>query len=188
MSTHGAGPGAPAARVRAARREDLPRIWDMLLGLADYERLRHEVVGTREQLGEHLFGQRPLVECLVAESGAGLVGYALFFPVYSSFHTAPTLWLEDLFVEPAERGRGCRPGSDGGARSPGTGAWLPACRLAGARLERILDCLLPALGRPAASPDWIEYGLDRDALRALAESGPILDASPGSTGRTSSTT
>ena len=97
---------AAPCRVRPARAEDLPRIWELLLGLAAYERLEHEVSGSAERLGEDLFGPEPRVGCIVAECGSRLIGYALFFPTYSSFRTEPTLWLEDLFVEPSERGRG----------------------------------------------------------------------------------
>ncbi|MGH7730993.1 MAG: GNAT family N-acetyltransferase [Candidatus Eiseniibacteriota bacterium] len=166
------GRAAPAGRaIRAARPDDLPRIWDMLHGLAAYERLEHEVSGTAERLGEHLFGSRPLVECLVAESGGALVGYALFFPSYSSFQTAPTMWLEDLFVVPGERGRG-------------TGRALMAA-LARITLDRggrrlgwlVLDWNRPSIdfyeragGRPADG-GWIEYALDREQMQALAETG-----------------
>jgi GNAT superfamily N-acetyltransferase len=167
--------GAPKTRVRAARRDDLPRIWEMLLGLADYERLRDEVVGTQELLGEHLFGARPLVECLVAETAAGLVGYALFYPRYSSFQTAPTLWLEDLFVEPAQRGVGA-----------GKALMLELARLAlnrgyGRVAWVVLNWNEPSIafyrragGKPAGV-EWTEYGMDGEALRALAESAPILE-------------
>ena len=55
----GAGAKAPASAVRPARRADLPRIWELLHGLAAYERIEHEVTGTEAQLGEHLFGADP---------------------------------------------------------------------------------------------------------------------------------
>ena len=159
---------APADVVRPARPGDLPRVWEMLLGLATYERLRHAVTGSPERLAEHLFGPGSWLECLVAASGAELTGYALFYPTYSSFRTAPTLWLEDLFVEPARRGRG-------------TGRALMEA-LARLALERgydgldwdVLDWNRPSIAfyeklgaRPAGSA-WLEYGLDREGLRALA--------------------
>lgn len=168
----GAGPAPESPAIRAARPEDVPRIWALLRGLAVYERLEHEVSGSPERLAAHLFGPRPPVECLVAETGRGLVGYALFFPTYSSFRTAPTLWLEDLFVEPEERGRG-------------TGRALLAA-LSRIALERgcqglgwlVLEWNRPSIGfyerlgaRPADG-GWIEYHLDRERMRSLAGSPP----------------
>lgn len=159
----------PPATVRPARREDVPRIWELLLALADYERLRHEVTGSAAELGEHLFGARPVIEGLVAERDGVLVGYALFFPVYSSFRTARTMWLEDLFVEAGERGRG-------------TGRALVAT-LARTALRRgcrrlgwlVLDWNQPSiefyegLGARPADGGWIEHGLDEPEMRALAD-------------------
>ena len=96
-----AGPG-----IRFARREDLPRLWELLWGLATYERWTEYVTGTPERLDEMLFGPRPVGEALVAERDGRLVGYALFYPTMSSFRTRTMLWLEDLFVEESERGQG----------------------------------------------------------------------------------
>lgn len=161
-------PGPDVANVRAARRDDLPRIWEMVLALATYERLRHEVIGSAERLGEHLFGPRPCIECLVAESQGALVGYALFYPTYSSFQTAPMLWLEDLYVEPERRGGGV-----------GRALLAALARTALARgCARIgwivLDWNQPSIefyrkigGHPAGD-GWLQYGFDRAALEALA--------------------
>jgi GNAT superfamily N-acetyltransferase len=160
--------GAGAWTVRPARPDDVPRVWEMLLGLATYERMRDEVVGSPERLAEHLFGSPPLVECWVADSGTDLVGYALVYPNYSSFRTAPTLWLEDLYVEPAQRGRGA-----------GRALLSAVARLA---LERgcaqvgwlVLDWNRPSIdfyesaGARRSEGGWLEYHLDREALGALA--------------------
>jgi len=157
-----------ACVVRAARPADLTRIWEMVLALAAYERLSHEVKGSAERLGEDLFGARPRVECLVAEREGAVVGYALFYPTYSSFHTAPMLWLEDLFVEPAVRGAGV-----------GRALLASLARLA---LERgcarvgwvVIDWNKPSIGfyekagaRPAGE-GWLQYGFGTEVLRALA--------------------
>jgi GNAT superfamily N-acetyltransferase len=163
--------------IRAARPADVPRIWEMLHGLAAYERLEHEVSGTPERLADHLFGARPVVECLVADSGHALVGYALFYPTYSSFRTAPGMWLEDLFVEPGERGK-----------RTGFALMAALSRLA---LERgiaglgwlVLDWNRPSIafyeraGGRAADGGWIEYGLDRSRMQALADAAE--GTSPG---------
>jgi GNAT superfamily N-acetyltransferase len=93
-------------RVRAAERGDVPFIVDCIRALADFEKLSDECAPDAERLAEHLFGGRPYVEALIAEREGRKVGYALVFYSYSTFLTAPGLFLEDLFVFPEERGRG----------------------------------------------------------------------------------
>jgi GNAT superfamily N-acetyltransferase len=93
-------------RVRAAERADVPFIVECIRALADYEKLTHECTPDSARLIEHLFGERPYVEALIAEREGRKVGYALVFYSYSTFLTAPGLFLEDLFVLPEERGRG----------------------------------------------------------------------------------
>jgi GNAT superfamily N-acetyltransferase len=97
---------APTSSIRFGRPEDVPTIFSLIKGLADYERLSHAVVGTEELLREHLFGERPFVEVLLAELDGRVVGFALFFHNYSTFLTRPGIYLEDLFVLPEDRGRG----------------------------------------------------------------------------------
>ena len=74
--------------------------------LADYERLQHEVEANAGALGEHLFGESPRCSALVALEADNIVGYALYFPSYSTFRSSPALFLEDLYVTPAARGKG----------------------------------------------------------------------------------
>lgn len=97
---------APACTIRFGQPDDVPTIYRLIKGLAEYERLSHEMVGTEDLLREHLFGERPYVEVLIAEAGGRAVGFALFFHNYSTFLTRPGIYLEDLFVLPDERGRG----------------------------------------------------------------------------------
>jgi GNAT superfamily N-acetyltransferase len=97
---------APTCTIRFGRPEDVPTILQLIQGLADYEKLSHEMVGTEDLLREHLFGERPFVEVLLADVDGRSVGFALFFHNYSTFLTRPGIYLEDLFVLPEERGRG----------------------------------------------------------------------------------
>lgn len=97
---------SPAYSIRAARRGDSPEIIRLVRALAEYEKLAHMAVGTPEMLDEQLFGPRASAEALVVEEGARAVGFALFFTTFSTFLCKPGLYLEDLFVEPAQRGRG----------------------------------------------------------------------------------
>jgi GNAT superfamily N-acetyltransferase len=91
--------------VRPAKPEDVPRIWDLVRQLAEYERLAHLVTGTAEDLHRWIF-EEPTVFCLVAEVDAKIRGYALFFRNFSTFLMKPGVYLEDVFVEPAFRGNG----------------------------------------------------------------------------------
>ena len=65
-----------------------------------------ELHATEELLHDALFGARPAAEALIAERGGEAVGYAVFFPTFSSFLAIQGVWLEDLFVRPAHRGAG----------------------------------------------------------------------------------
>lgn len=89
--------------IRPALREDLPRIWELILELADYEKLLHKVDGSLEQL-ERDFEQA--FQSTVAVEGDEIIGYTLWFTNYSTFRTKPGIYLEDLYVSPSHRGKG----------------------------------------------------------------------------------
>ena len=92
--------------IRPATREDVPVILELIRGLAEYEKLAHECVATEGAIRESLFGARPQAEVLIALADGMPAGFALFFPNYSTFLAKPGIYLEDLFVKPAFRGRG----------------------------------------------------------------------------------
>ena len=92
--------------IRAAEPRDLGAIVHLIGRLAEFEHLSHLVQATPDKLAPHLFGPRPVAEALVVDSGARVVGFALFFTNFSTFLAKPGLYLEDLFVEPELRGRG----------------------------------------------------------------------------------
>jgi GNAT superfamily N-acetyltransferase len=92
--------------IRPATSDDTPDIARLIRGLAEYEGLSHAVTLDEDRLREHLFGPRPFAEVLLAEEAGAVVGFALFFPSYSTFPGTPGIYLEDLFVEPGHRGRG----------------------------------------------------------------------------------
>lgn len=93
-------------RIRSATVDDVSVILTLIRGLADYERLANEAVVTEEDLRDSLFGERPAAEVLIAEVDGHAAGFALFFHNYSTFLGRRGLYLEDLFVFPAHRGRG----------------------------------------------------------------------------------
>jgi GNAT superfamily N-acetyltransferase len=94
-------------QIRPARVEDVPIILQLIRDLATYERAPDEVVATEEQLIEVLFGERPVAEVLLAFEGESPIGFAVYFYNFSTWLARPGLYLEDLFVKPQERGKGC---------------------------------------------------------------------------------
>lgn len=96
----------PAPHLRAAAPADAPALVGLIRELAEFEHLSHLVRVTPEQLAQHLFGPRPAAEAVLAEIDGRAVGFALFFTNFSTFLGQPGLYLEDLYVQPAQRGRG----------------------------------------------------------------------------------
>ena len=99
--------------IRPASVADVPAILALIRGIAEYERLSHEVEASEALLRQHGFGPRPVFEALLAERIAErdqmndrAIGFALYFFTFSTFKARPTLYLEDLFVRPEERRHG----------------------------------------------------------------------------------
>ena len=99
--------GVATFSLRPARPEDVGVIHAMIGELADYEKLTHLFVASEADLHAALFGANPRAEVLVACFGSEVAAFALFFHNFSTFLGRPGLWLEDLFVRPAYRRRGC---------------------------------------------------------------------------------
>jgi GNAT superfamily N-acetyltransferase len=93
-------------QLRTAEPRDVPQVIALISALAEYERLTQLLEVTPEKLTRHLFGDKPVVEALVAEAGDQLIGFALFFTNFSTFLGKPGLYLEDLFVLPERRREG----------------------------------------------------------------------------------
>jgi GNAT superfamily N-acetyltransferase len=156
-------------RIRDAQQSDVPELLEMFVELAEYEDLTHELRATEKQLSEALFGARPAAEALVAEldDPPAVVGYALYFPTFSSFLTSSGVWLEDLFVRPAHRRSGV-----GRALLAAVAARLR--ERGGERLEwAALDWNEPALRfysglRAQTMPEWITHRLAGEQLDRLA--------------------
>jgi GNAT superfamily N-acetyltransferase len=154
-------------RVRAASEADVSLIFAFIRELAEYERLSHEVVATEDSLREWLFGERPVAEVLIGESGGDAAGFALFFHSFSTFLGKPGIYLEDLYVRPEFRSRGI-----------GRPLLIHLARLARqrgyGRLEwSVLDWNEPAIGfyrGIGASPvsGWTVYRVTGQELEVLA--------------------
>lgn len=99
-------------RIAPATPADIPVLLQLIRGLAEYEKLSHEVSATADGLHAALFGPRPVAEAILAyvadeaNSREIAVGFAVFFHNFSTFVGRPGIYLEDLFVLPEHRGKG----------------------------------------------------------------------------------
>jgi GNAT superfamily N-acetyltransferase len=156
--------------VRAAAPRDVPTLLDLFGELAEYEHLTHELRATESGLTAALFGERPPAEALIAERDGVALGYALYFPTFSSFLTSTGIWLEDLFVRPPYRGEGV-------GRALLSAVATRVCERGGERLEwAALDWNELALGfyrrmGATTASEWITHRLDGSALERVAGGG-----------------
>jgi GNAT superfamily N-acetyltransferase len=92
--------------IRPARPGEAGLVLQFVRELAEYEKLTHEVEATETMIDAALFGPNPRVFCDIAEWDGEPVGNALWFLNFSTFSGRSGIYLEDLFVRPALRGRG----------------------------------------------------------------------------------
>jgi GNAT superfamily N-acetyltransferase len=160
-------PAGGSVLVRSAGPQDIPTLLAMFRELAEYEHLEHALRATEERLREALFGEHPAARALIAEIDAQTVGYAIFFPTFSTFLAAPGVWLEDLYVRPSCRGAGA-----GRALLAAVAAHVR--EIGGERLEwSALDWNEPALGfyrhiGAQTMSDWITHRIVGEDLARLA--------------------
>jgi GNAT superfamily N-acetyltransferase len=156
--------------IEPARPADAGLIVALVRELAEYERLLDQVVLTEADLVRDLFGPRAYAEAVVARADGEPVGFALWFHNYSTFAGRPGLYLEDLFVRPAYRGRGY---GEALLRHLARIALERGC----ARFEwSVLDWNEPALAfyrKLGAVPldEWTVQRVSGNALIALANGG-----------------
>ncbi len=153
--------------VRKATRDDVPRILDMIKALAEYEKLRDEVVATEETLEEWIFDKK-MATVLLADYEGEPAAFALYFTNFSTFMGRAGLYLEDLFVKEEYRGKGI-----GGtilkmlakiAKDEGYGRFEWIC----------LDWNKPSIDYyldigAIAMDEWTVYRMDRKRLSEFAE-------------------
>jgi GNAT superfamily N-acetyltransferase len=92
--------------IRSASVEDAPLVLQFIHALAEYEKLSHVVTCDAEQLKRTVFGEQSNVEVIFGCEDNKEVAFALFFQNFSTFLGKPGIYLEDLFVLPAYRGKG----------------------------------------------------------------------------------
>jgi GNAT superfamily N-acetyltransferase len=156
-----------AFSIRRGGLSDVPTILRLIRGLAEYERLAHQVEATIGRIRRHGFGRRPYFETLICRRDGRAVGFALYFFTYSTFLGRPSLYLEDLFVLPEERGTGA------GKALLGALARIAVRRGCGRMEWTVLDWNRRAIGfyrRLGANlrKEWILTRLTGEPLRRLA--------------------
>jgi GNAT superfamily N-acetyltransferase len=158
-------------RIVNARPQDSGLIYSLIRELAEYEKLLHEVEATEAGIAAALFADSPRLFCEIAEWNGEAVGFAVWFPNFSTFAGRHGIFLEDLFVRPAFRGKGI-------------GKALLAC-LAKKCIENgwsrlqwsVLDWNAPSIAfykslGAVLMDEWTGCRLNGPALAALAEQAP----------------
>ncbi|MEX5384868.1 GNAT family N-acetyltransferase [Cronobacter muytjensii] len=153
--------------IRPARPEDATAIFNMIYELAVYEKAPQEVVTTPDEIRDTLFGEGSKTEALICEAEDKAVGYAVFFTSYSTWLGRNGIYMEDLYISPAYRGKGA------GRALLKSIAQCAVKRRCG-RLEwSVLDWNQPAIDfylsiGAVPQSEWIRYRLDGEALLTFA--------------------
>ena len=158
-------------KIRPGTRRDAPTIVALIRGLAEYERLAHEMKATAAHIRRDGFGTRRYFETLLCFDGTRPIGFALYFFTYSTFLGRPTLYLEDLFVVPDARGKGA------GKALLAALARIAARKNCGRMEWTVLDWNTPSIAfyeslGAKLRKDWILTRLTGPALSALGRSRP----------------
>lgn len=160
----------------------MPVLFAMIRELAEYEKLTGTFVATEERIRAGLFGDDPAAEALLAYDGPQCAGFAIIFRCYSTFLAEAGIYLEDLYVKPALRGKGI--------------GFALLSRIAQIATERgcgrvewgVLDWNEPSIQfykrlGAVAMDEWTKYRLAGEPLRQLASHSvtPSPAAIPAST-------
>ena len=157
--------------VRPATPDDVPVLLELVRELAAYEREPDAVEATEDDLRRGLFADATCSAHVALDAAGLVVGFALWYPTFSTWTGRPGLWLEDLFVRPSARGTGL-----GRALLQSLAA---VCVERGYRRFEwwVLDWNASAIGfyrslGAVAQEDWTTYRVDGPALHALATRRP----------------
>jgi len=160
--------------ITPATPDDVPTILCLIRELAEYERAPNDVLATEEQLHTVLFGDAPAAQVLIGREGDEPVAFAVYFFNFSTWLGRAGLYLEDLFVRPALRGKGygrallVRLAEIAQERGCGRMEWA------------VLDWNDPAIQfykKLGAKPmdDWSVFRLTGEGIAALAAGGTRQD-------------
>ncbi len=163
-------PARATCVIRPVTPDDMELLANLVHELAVYEKLESQAKATAEDFRRNLFGPRPAAEAAIVEVDGATAGFALWFTNFSTFRGQPGIYLEDVFVRPAYRGRGV---------GKTILSWLArlAVERGCGRLEwAVLNWNEPAIGfyrSLGARPmdEWTVYRLDEEPLQKLAAAG-----------------
>jgi GNAT superfamily N-acetyltransferase len=154
--------------IRPAVPADIPEILALIRELADYEREPASAIATHTDLLRDGFTEPRRFHCLMAEFSGAIAGFALYFYNYSTWRGHSGIYLEDIFVRPALRGKGI-------GKSLITSVAAVAVAEGCPRLEwAVLNWNTPAIDfytSIGAQPqsEWTTMRLSGDALQQLAQ-------------------
>ncbi len=152
---------------REATRKDAAAIYQLVCELAEYEKLRHEVVSTADDFAEMLFGaDGNRFFCYLAEQNGEAVGLCMGFYTLSTFLGRPGLYIEDVYVKETCRGLGI------GRAFFDIVAQRAEAENCGRVEWSVLDWNEPSIkfyDKLGAKPlnEWIKYRLDTDGIKSL---------------------
>jgi GNAT superfamily N-acetyltransferase len=141
---------SPALRIRPGTVRDIPAMLALIRGLAKYERLSRYCHVNAKRFRRDGFGRHRYFETLLCTRAGHPIGVAVYYFAYSTFACEPVLFIEDLFVEPAERGTG-----------------------AGKAMMSALAKI--AIRNGCSQMEWIVLGWNTPAIRFYARLGARLD-------------
>jgi GNAT superfamily N-acetyltransferase len=155
--------------IRELAAADMPRLLELIDGLADYEKLSRPDSAARERLAADALSDPPRFKTLLADVDGQLIGYAIYFFTYSTFRARPTLYLEDVFVLPERRGQGA-----------GVALFRACAREAVANGCARMEWQVLAWNEPSIAfyerlgarhqSDWLPFRLDDVALQTVGSS------------------
>lgn len=91
--------------IREGQQTDIPAALDLIRELAIYEKAPNEVIVNEADMIRDGFGPTPLFHFYVATLDNVVIGIALTYIRYSTWK-GPMLYLEDLVIREAHRGKG----------------------------------------------------------------------------------
>ena len=153
--------------IRPAVPGDATQIFRFICDLAEYEKALDQVKCSEQSLQQSLFEESPSAYALVIEYGGRAIGYAIYFFNYSTWLAAKGLYLEDLYIDPAYRGKG---GGIAAMKKLAQIAQQHGCL----RFEwSVLDWNTPSIEfyesiGAQAQKEWLGYRLEGAALTDLA--------------------
>ena len=156
--------------IRSAMPADAGLVLTFIRELAEYEKLLHEVEAREDDIARDLFGEQPRVFCEIAEWGGEPVGFALWFYTYSTFQGRHGLYLEDLFVRPAQRGRGIGKALLANLARRCLDEGLGRLRWWVLNWNEPSIAFYRSLGAEAR-PEWTTFDLSGEVLHRLAQAG-----------------